>query len=335
MAHLDVEAGNAPIDDMDSAAAAIGDLNLGDDDNIRRVEARGQDAGDGDDAEANEDQSDDGDDNDLDVSEDEDDESDESQGTIEAPVSLTAEEKAKFAALPKEAQQYVAELEGRRASQVQTATTKAAEAQRTAEAAAARADAVAQARFAEQIKVVAQAYAPQAPDPALAYSDPGAYIAQKAQYDHAKAQHDDLMQQATSLGTDADTAMSEAEVAQRDRELLSIPEVQNEATREQFFSKAIEAGKQLGLDMNQIGHATASELKALRQVSDWQEKAAKYDAALARNMQRVRDGKKARTTRPNAAQPSSGEKTGYREARQRLAASGDVKDAALAIGRLG
>jgi len=333
MAHLDVEAGNAPIDDMDSAAAAIGDLNLGDDDNIRRVEARGQDAGDGDDAEADEDQSDDGED--LDVGEDEDDESDESQRTIEAPVSLTAEEKAKFAALPKEAQRYVAELEGRRASQVQTATTKAAEAQRTAEAAAARADAVAQARFAEQIKVVAEAYAPQAPDPALAYSDPGAYIAQKAQYDHAKAQHDELMQQATSLGTDADTAMSEAEVAQRDRELLSIPEVQNEATREQFFSKAIEAGKQLGLDMNQIGHATASELKALRQVSDWQEKAAKYDAALARNMQRVRDGKKARTTRPNAAQPSSGEKTGYREARQRLAASGDVKDAALAIGRLG
>lgn len=333
MAHPETEA--AFVDDMDSAAAAIGDLNLGDDDNIRRVEARGQDAGNGDDAGADEDQSDDGDDSDLDVSEDEDDESDESQGTIEAPVSLTAEEKAKFAALPKEAQQYVAELEGRRASQVQTATTKAAEAQRTAEAAAARADAVAQARFAEQIKVVAQAYAPQAPDPALAYSDPGAYIAQKAQYDHAKAQHDELMQQATSLGTDADTAMSEAEVAQRDRELLSIPEVQNEATREQFFSKAIEAGKQLGLDMNQIQHATASELKALRQVSDWQEKAAKYDAALARNMQRVRDGKKARTTRPNAAQPSSGEKTGYREARQRLAASGDVKDAALAIGRLG
>jgi len=333
VAHPETEA--AFVDDMDSAAAAIGDLNLGDDDNIRRVEARGQDAGNGDDAGADEDQSDDGDDSDLDVSEDEDDESDESQGTIEAPVSLTAEEKAKFAALPKEAQQYVAELEGRRASQVQTATTKAAEAQRTAEAAAARADAVAQARFAEQIKVVAQAYAPQAPDPALAYSDPGAYIAQKAQYDHAKAQHDELMQQATSLGTDADTAMSEAEVAQRDRELLSIPEVQNEATREQFFSKAIEAGKQLGLDMNQIQHATASELKALRQVSDWQEKAAKYDAALARNMQRVRDGKKARTTRPNAAQPSSGEKTGYREARQRLAASGDVKDAALAIGRLG
>ena len=334
MAHSQGEEA-AFVDDMDSAAAAIGDLNLGDDDNIRRVEARGQDAGNGDDADADEDQSDDGDDNDLDVSEDEDDEGDESHGTIEAPVSLTAEEKAKFAALPKEAQQYVAELEGRRASQVQTATTKAAEAQRTAEAAAARADAVAQARFAEQIKVVAEAYAPQAPDPALAYSDPGAYIAQKAQYDHAKAQHEELMQQATSLGTDADTAMSEAEVAQRDRELLSIPEVQNEATREQFFSKAIEAGKQLGLDMNQIGHATASELKALRQVSDWQEKAAKYDAALARNMQRVRDGKKARTTRPNAAQPSSGEKTGYREARQRLAASGDVKDAALAIGRLG
>lgn len=329
MAHSQFEEA-APVDDMDSAAAAIGNLGLGDDDDQRQIDANA-----GDD---NEDSSDEqeGDEADLDVSEDEDDEGNESQeGTIDAPVSLTAEEKAKFAALPKDAQQYVADLEARRATQVQTATTKAAQAQQAAEAAAARADAQAQAKYAQQLKAFGDNLAPQAPDPELAYTNPQAFIAQQAQYQAAKAQHDDFMQQVQALGSDADTAMTDAEVQARDRELLAIPEVQNEATREQFFSKAIEAGKQLGLDVSQIQHASAGELKALRQVSDWKEKAEKYDAATARQMQRVRDGKKARTTKPNAAQPSSGERTGYREARQRLAQSGDVKDAALAIGRLG
>lgn len=327
MAQYADTAGNAPVDDMDSAAAAIGDLDLGADDDQRQIDANEPDE--------DEESSDDGDDTDLDVSDDEDDESNEpDEPAIDVPASLTAEEKAKFASLPKEAQRYVADLEARRATQVQTATTKASEAQRTAEAAAARADAVAAAKYAQQLKAFGDNLAPQAPDPQMAYTDPQAFIAQQAQYQAAKAQHDEFMQQVQSLGADADTAMTEAEVAQRDRELMAIPEVQNEDTREQFFSKAIEAGKTLGLDMNQIGHATASELKALRQVSDWQEKAAKYDAALARNMQRVRDGKKARTTKPGAAQ-SSGEKTGYREARARLSQSGDVKDAALALARLG
>lgn len=320
MAHLADNAEAA--DDLDSAAAAIGDLNLDDlpddDDN--------EDADDADEG-GYTDEHDEGQDDEEDEHPDAD--------AIDAPVSLTADEKAKFAGLPKEAQQYVADLEARRATQVQTATTKASEAQRAAETAAARADATAQARFAEQFKVVAAAYAPQRPDPALAQSNPSAYIAMQAQYEDAKAQHDELMQQAESLGTDADQQMTDADVAQRDRELMAIPEVANEATREEWFKKALGAADVLGLDKSQMNHATAAELKALHQVAGWREKAEKYDAATARQMQRVRDGKKTRTTRPNAAQPSSGERRGYRESREQLAKSGDVKDAAKAIAALG
>lgn len=320
MAHSDIqEAG----DDLDSAALAIGDLNLDDFDEEVEEGQRADDASEPDEGDEVED-------------EQQDDEEDEpGEPAIDAPVSLTAEEKAKFAGLPKGAQQYVADLEARRAVQVQTATTKASDAQRQAEVIAARADAMAQARFAEQVKVIGAAYAPQRPDPALANSNPAAFIAQQAQYEAAMAQHVELMQQAESLGTDAGQQMTEVETTARDRELMNVPEVANEATREQFFSKAIEAGKVLGLDMQQIGHATASELKALRQVADWREKSEKYDAATARQMQRVRDGKKARTTKPNAAQPSSGVTRGYRESRERLQKSGDVKDAAAAIARMG
>lgn len=324
MAHLDTEAGDFG-DDLDSAAAAISGLNLGDD------EPKDED----------EEVSEPTDEDDLDLTDDEEedqaddeDEPDDSPA-IDAPVSLTAEEKAKFAALPKEAQQYVADLESRRAIQVQTATTKASEAQRNAEASAARADAIAQARFAEQFKVVAKAYAPVMPDPALAYQDPATYLAQKAQYDAQLAQHNEIMQQAESLGTDAGEAMSQAEYQQREREMMAIPEVANEATRKEWFDKVFGAADVLGLDRSQMDYASAAELKALRQVADWREKAEKYDAATARQMQRVRDGKKTRTTKPNAAQPSSAEGRGYRESRERLNKSGDVKDAAKAIAALG
>lgn len=324
MAHqLDAEAVDVPVDDMDSAAAALDTL-FGDDADDQRDDA------------GEEDQSDDQDDNDLDLSDDEDDGDDEpAQSAIEAPVSLTAEEKAKFAQLPPEAQRYVAELEGRRATQVQTATTKAAEAQRTAEQRAALADAEAKGIYAQKLKAFADNLAPQAPDQRLAYEDPTTYNALFAQYTAARAQHDEFVQQVQSLGQEAEQQMTEAEIAARDRELMAIPEVQNEETREAFFTRAIEAGKTLGLDMSKIGSATAGELKALRQVSDWKEKAEKYDSAMTRQMQRVREGKKPRSAKPNAAQPSSSERRGFREAKDRLRASGDVKDAAAAIARLG
>jgi len=318
--------GAAGGDDLDSAAALIDGINLDgpEEDNGEEQENSTEEPGE------EELELPDGDDD-----EEQGDGDDEPQAAIDAPVSLNAEEKAKFAALPKEAQQYVADLEARRAVQVQTATTKAAEAQRTAETRAAQADAVAQAKFAQQLRTIGEHIAPQTPDPQLAMTDPGAYIAQKAQYDALKAQHDDFMQQAEALGTDADSAMTEAEIQQRDRELMAIPEVANEATREEWFKKALGAADVLGLDKNQMQHATAGELKALRQVADWREKADKYDAATARQMQRVRDGKKTRTTKPNAAQPSSAEGRGVRESRERLRQTGKVEDGAAALARMG
>lgn len=328
MAQYQDDAAGGAGDDLDSAAAAISGLNLEEFSDAEQEDPKDDE----DSTDASED------DLDLDADEEEQEDGDDehpAKDAIDAPASLNAEEKAKFAALTPEAQRYVADLESRRATQVQTATTKAADAQRAADQRAAQADAQAQARYAQQLKAIGESLAPQMPDPQLASYDPAAYIAQKAQYDAAKAQHDEFMQQAESLGTDAGQAMSQAEIQQRDSELMAIPEVANEATREEWFKKALGAADVLGLDRSQMDHATAAELKALRQVADWREKSEKYDAATARQMQRVRDGKKARTTKPNAAQPSSAEGRGYRESRERLQKSGDVKDAAAAIARMG
>lgn len=326
MAHPQTaEAVDAPVSDMDSAAAAIDRLMGGDDD------PRDEDQPE----EGEQDQSDDQDDE-LDLSEDEDGEDDEpAQPAIDAPASLTAEEKAKFAQLPQEAQRYVADLESRRAAQVQQATTKASEAQRQAEASAARADAQAQARYAQQLKAFADHLAPQRPDPMLAQTDPATFIALNAQYDAAKAQHDDFVQQVATLGEQAHQTIADTEIAERDRFLMTLPEVQNEQTRNAFFEKAIGAAKRVGLDVSGLNNATGGEWKALRDVADAFEKADKYDAAMSRQMQRVRDGKKTRTARPNAAQPSSSEGRGFRDAKQRARETGDVKDAAAALRAMG
>lgn len=329
MAQSDTAAVDAPTSyDLDSAAAALSNIMDDSGDLLPEDEEPKPDTESEDDP--------DGDESELEVEDEDgaDEDSDEPETAIDAPASLTAEEKAKFAALPKEAQQYVADLESRRAVQVQSATTKAAEAQRTAEATAARADAQAKAVYSQQLRQFADALAPQRPDPMLAQTDPATYIALNAQYDAAKAQHDDFVQQVTALGQEAEGQLTEAEIAERDRRLMAIPEVQNEATRNAFFEKSINAAKELGLDLAGLDRATPVEWQALRKYAEATEKAAKYDAAMAKQMKRVRDGRKAPTMRSNAA-PTSGRERGFREATQRLEKTGSLDDAAAAMARLG
>lgn len=242
---------------------------------------------------------------DLDLDEETDEAPEEPTAAIDPPVSLNAEEKALFAQLPPEAQSAWAASENRRNTQVQQATTKASEAQRQAEARAAQADAQAKQVYADQLSKFADALAPQAPDPALAAHDPMQYIAQKAQYDAAKAQHDEFVQQVQAIKSEAQTGVEQSFIQERDRQLLSIPEVQNEATRDAFFGKAFEAAAILGFDRDAVtSRASADEIKMLHTVASLKEKADKYDAAMSKQMQRVRQGKTKAMT-PNAAQPRS------------------------------
>lgn len=305
--------------DLDDAAAAIGNIDLGDeDDQLEDDEPEGDEP-----------------DDEPDDSDDDEQDDDEPEAAIEAPASLNAEEKAQFAQLPKEAQRLIAEVETRRNGQVQQATTKASEAQRQAESRAAQADAQAKAIYAQQLDQFVSQFAPQRPDPRLAQTDPATFIAMNAQYEAQAAQHQDLMQQIKAVGAEAAQQMTETEIAERNRGLMSFPEVQNEETRAVFFEKAELAAKRIGLDIGEVGQrASAQELKALRDIADAFEKADKYDAAKSKQMQRVRDAKKTSGAKPNASQ-SNGRQKGFQAARERLRSSGSIEDAAAAIGRLG
>ena len=234
------------------------------------------------------------------------DEDEEPEEAIDAPVSLNKAEKEAFAQLPPEAQQFVTQLESRRASQVQEATTKASQAQRDAETRAAAADAEAKQVYSQQLDQFLTAFAPQAPDPQMAYSDPQRYVAAKAQYDAQKAQHDELVQQVKGIGTEATQALDKSFYEQRDRELMAIPEVANEETRKAYLDKAMGAATKLGYDVAELTQTMdAEDVKRLHSVADAFEKAEKYDVAMSRKMKRVRAGKQ-RTLKPGVAQPSKG-----------------------------
>ncbi len=335
MAHSDAssEAVAAPVSHtVDSAAAALSNVfqsaepeeepreNVEEDPNVND--------------EIVEEEFDEGDEPEADETDDEqEDEQDEPETAIEAPVSLKADEKAEFASLPKEAQDFVTRLEQRRNQDVQSVTTKAAEAQRQAEAKAANANKEAEVRFGQQLKAVADAFAPQQPNPANFQTIEQLQRAQ-TQFEYDKAQHDQFMQQVAQIGVETDEMKAER-IKARDAELMKIPEIANEETRDGFIKSAFAVAAELGYDQADLAeYMDASDLKALGMAAKWKADSEKLAKLEAKGLERKRDPKtgKFRSLKPGAAQPrqSSGNRA-YSEAKQRLAKSGSVDDAAAAF----
>lgn len=251
---------------------------------------------------------------DADDGEADEDDSEPVEPAIAAPASLTAEEKDRYAQLPGEAQQFVAELETRRNAQVQQATTKAAEAQRAADAAAADAEATAKAKYAEQYRAFASQYAPQPPDPRLAQDDPARYVALNAQYQTAAAQHYQLMQQIDGLATEAEQHFAQQRKqweAEQVRELQKLPDFADPAKRPAFVEALAQVGAELGYDESVMREAGAQDFYALKKALEWKTDAEKWRAAQSVKMQRVRDAK---TAKPGVGTTNTQRTKGRRDA---------------------
>lgn len=273
-----------------------------------------------------------------DEGDEQDDEGDEPETpAIDAPASLTADEKAQFAQLPVEAQRLIADVESRRNTQVQQATTRAAEAQRLAQATAASANADAKAAYAEQLMVFTANFAPQAPDPALASADPARYIALDAQYRANSAQHNQMVQQITALRDEAEREIAQHENAAIKAEweavIADIPEARDAGQLQQLLDSLSPLAADLGYPPELIAQARPTDIRAVKRAAEWKAKADKWDAAQGRKMQRVRDAK---TAKPDAAKPvkASGERQ-LNEAQARLRQTGSDADAMAAFERMG
>jgi len=247
----------------------------------------------------------------------------EQESVITAPVSLNAEEKEAFAQLPVEAQDFVSALEARRNADVTRVTTKSAEAQRVAEAKAAQAGINAKRDYAIQLGEVAKAFAPQEPQ-RQHYANDVEYLVAMRQHDQMIAQHGEFVQQIQQIGQEAEAEDQQAFIKARDQALMQIPEIANKETRQAYLNRVFDPELVQALEYERselLQIADADDVKRLSTIAGWREKAAKYDAAMKRKMQPVRDAKK-RNTKPSPAQQQSSRGAALNEAIKRQRATG-------------
>ena len=274
-----------------------------------------------------------GDDLDLtdDAPEDADEPADEPESpAIAPPVSLNAEEKATFSQLPAEAQAAWAASETRRNTQVQEATTKASEAQRSAEARAAAADVQAQAEYAERLERVGRAFAPQEPNRAH-YPDDASYLVDCRQHDAALAQHDQFMQQVQSMKAGSQAHAAQIDSQARAQDLLTIPELADPTTRDDFVRQNLDLIKEIGQDPATFEQmASAQDFKSLKLIAGWKADSVQLKANLSKTMERVRAAK-GKTLRPGSA-PHADARADKGNSWQRVktARTREGRDAALA-----
>ena len=231
---------------------------------------------------------------------------DEELPPIEAPVSWTAEEKERFAGLPRETQEYIAKRETERERFVQSKAQEAARAKTEVEQAAYSQLAQIEQGYAQHFQQLAEQLQPKRPNPALLQHDPQAFYAMQAQYEADVAQQRELQQQAQTFAQQAQQREAMAEQAHHaeQRQILSqtFPEYLDPTTGPELQRNLSATAKELGYSDELIGQARASDILAMRTAAEWKAKAAKYDALQAKKMEKVRAAKGLpRTVKPGVA----------------------------------
>lgn len=241
------------------------------------------------------------------------DDSDEQEETpaIDPPISWGTDAKELFEQLPAELQKQVADREAQRERFVQQKAAETAEATRTAEAKALSQFADEQRQYASELEQYASYFAPQPPNPALASTDPVAFIQLNAQYQAELAQQQQLQQRSYQARQEAEQRAQMAEAAQFQADVAileqSIPEWNDVAKRTELLTDVSRIGADLGYSQEVMALASAADILALRKAAEWKAKASKYDALQKTKMETVRSAKTLpKVSRPGVA-PTRGE----------------------------
>lgn len=234
---------------------------------------------------------------------------DEELPPIDAPVSWTAEEKERFAGLPRETQEFIAKRETERERFVQTKAQEAIRAKTEVERAALSQLAEIERGYAQHFQSLAEQLQPQRPNPAMLQHDPQAFYAQQAAYEATVAQQRDLQQQAQTYAQQAqarDAHAAQAEHAQQVQILSEqLPEWLDPTTGPKLASEYTAVAKEMGYPDELINQARATDILAMKTAADWKAKAAKYDALMSKQMAKVRAAKGLpKTATPGVSQGS-------------------------------
>lgn len=259
---------------------------------------------------------------------------------IEAPISWTAEDKAKFAELPRHLQETVQQREAEREKFVQTKAQEAAHKERAAMKQAAEYIQQIEAEAAQSLELLATQFAVPEPDMSLMASEhPGdrALFAQQAKaFNQWKAQlgtAQQTIEEARQRQAHYQALVQQHEQEQFRQKLTSeLPEFFDEAKGPQIKADLTTTGKALGFTDEALFAADADQIIALKTASDWKAKADKYDKLMAKQMERVRSGK---GKLPPVSKPGASKGPGARQANQyqadREAMKRGDKDAELRV----
>ena len=212
---------------------------------------------------------------------------------IEAPNSLTAEEKEQFKSLPREAQEFTARRIGELEKGFQTKAQEAAQAKQSAQYEALQVAEQIKAQAAEQLQRYAEMFEAKPPSAELFRLNPEAYAQQLEAYQYQTAQREQAQRDAEKARAEQ-AQLSEARQAHeaemfRQRLQAEMPELLDPATGHELAKQLGATAELLGFDPNEISDVAA--FKALKATSEWKAKADKYDALMAKKMERVRAGK--------------------------------------------
>lgn len=255
---------------------------------------------------------------------------------IDAPNSLTAEEKEAFKKLPRDAQEFTARRIGDLEKGFQTKAQEVAREKQALQHEAIRVAEQIKAQAAEQLQRYAEMFDVRPPSAALFQADPVAYAQQLEAYQHNLAQREQAQRDAEAAR--AEQAQLSAAREQHEAELFhqrleaELPELLDPANGQSLAKELNATAELLGFDPNQISDVTA--IKALKLTSEWKSKADKYDGLMRKKMERVRAGKNP----PPIAKPGTARSPDQNRAQRAEAAwqtatsakSRSVKDQALA-----
>jgi len=215
---------------------------------------------------------------------------------IAPPVSWDKDGREQFAALPREAQEYIARRETARDLEVRRAQSERGRIERetlTHRENLAR-------DYAQRLQGYARQFDVPAPDIRLLQSgDPAhrdAYYAQDQEYRLAQHQRTELDRQMQAATQEAESAATEQErlALAEDDALLSatIPEWSDPSGRANLLAKLEPIGAELGYSRELMAQAGATDILALRTALNWKENSDRYRDLMKRKMVPVREAKR-------------------------------------------
>lgn len=227
----------------------------------------------------------------LDLEEEEEEEPD--LPAIEPPVSLTAEEKEAFKGWPRDAQEAMVRRVGELEKGFQTKAQEAAQKERQAMQQAAEYIRDTSGEQAEILEYYANLLVVPRPPARLAAENPALYAQQLEAHEQSLAQRQEAQQRVQDYRAQQQQYQQiilqheQNEFRQQLGEML--PEFFDETNGPKIRDELTATARFLGFSVEEI--STATQIMALKKVSDLKAKADKYDQYQKRKMERVRAGK--------------------------------------------